>query len=57
MLANGRPVKPFNIETLAPPQGDRSNVDSIKELSHLKYGKERSVVEDEIMTKYAAIKK
>lgn len=57
MLANGRPVKPFNIETLAPPQGDRSNVDSIKELSHLKYGKERSVVEDEIMAKYAAIKK
>jgi hypothetical protein len=57
MLANGRPVKPFNIETLAPTQGDRSNVDLIKELSHLKYGKERSVVEDEIMTKYAAIKK
>lgn len=57
MLANGRPVKPFNIETLAPSQGDRSNVDLIKELSHLKYGKERSVVEDEIMAKYAAIKK
>lgn len=57
MLANGRPVKPFNIETLPPPQGDLSIVDSIKELSHLKYGKERSVIEDEIMAKYALIKK
>ncbi len=52
MLANGRPVKPFNIETLAPPKGDPSVVDLIKELSHLKYGRDRNSVEEEIMAKY-----
>ena len=52
MLANGRPIKPFNVETLPPPDGDKSIVDSIKELSYLKYGKERSIVEGQIMEKY-----
>lgn len=52
MLANGRPVKPFNIETLPPPTGNKSVVESIKELSHLKYGKQRAIVEEEIMQKY-----
>lgn len=52
MLANGRPVKPFNIETLPPPKGNKTVVESIKELSHLKYGKQRAVVEEEIMQKY-----
>ncbi len=53
MLANGRPVKPFNIETLPPPGGDKAVADSIKRLSYLKYGKERTLVEEEIMKKYA----
>ncbi len=52
MLANGRPVKPFNIETLPPPKGDKSKVESIKTLSHLKYGKNRALVEEEVMAKY-----
>lgn len=52
MLANGRPVKPFNIETLPPPTGNKTVVESIKELSHLKYGKQRALVEEEIMQKY-----
>ncbi len=52
ILANGRPVKPFNIETMAPPQGNRAVVESIKELSYLKYGKERAIVESEILQKY-----
>jgi hypothetical protein len=52
MLANGRPVKPFNIETLPPPKGDKSKVESIKTLSHLKYGKNRASVEEEVMAKY-----
>ena len=56
MLANGSPVKPFNIETLPPPQGDKSVVDSIKELSYLKYGKDRLAVEGEIMEKYKGMK-
>ncbi len=52
ILANGRPVKPFNIETMPPPVGDKGIVDSIKQLSHLKYGKDRKGVEEEIMAKY-----
>jgi hypothetical protein len=52
ILANGRPVKPFNIETPPPPVGNKEVVDSIKQLSHLKYGKDRTLVEAEIMSKY-----
>ncbi len=52
MLANGRPVKPFNIGTLPPPIGNKAVIESIKKLSHLKYGKKRSMVEEEIMQKY-----
>ncbi len=52
ILANGRPVKPFNIETLPPPKGNRSIIESIKELSYLKYGRDKTIVEQEIMVKY-----
>lgn len=52
ILVHGRPVKPFNIETMPPPVGDRGIIDSIKQLSHLKYGKDKKQVEDEIMLKY-----
>jgi hypothetical protein len=52
MLANGRPVKPFNIETMAPPGGNKAVVDAIKELSYLKYGRMRALVEEEVMKKY-----
>ncbi|MCX6717034.1 MAG: type IV secretion system DNA-binding domain-containing protein [Candidatus Taylorbacteria bacterium] len=52
MLGNGIPLKPFNIETMAPPKGRPDIVDKLKELSYLKYGKERAGVEEEIMAKY-----
>jgi hypothetical protein len=52
MLANGKPVKPFNIETLPPPSGNKDIVDSIKELSYLKYGRNKDEVNTEIMSKY-----
>ena len=55
MLANGRPVKPFNIETMVPPQGNKSIVESVKQLSHLKYGKDKTSVDAEIMDKYTAM--
>lgn len=52
MLANGRPVKPFSMETNLPPRGNKILLDKIKELSYLKYGKDRNIVEEEIMQKY-----
>jgi hypothetical protein len=52
MLANGRPVKPFSMETNLPPRGNKILLDKIKELSYLKYGKDRTEVEEAIMEKY-----
>ncbi|MEX0931559.1 MAG: DUF87 domain-containing protein [Candidatus Paceibacterota bacterium] len=52
MLASGRPIAPFNIETLPPQKGRGDIVDQVKELSYLKYGKERSIVEQEILSRY-----
>ena len=52
MLAKGVPIKPFNIKTFAPEEGDSSKRESLKQLSYLKYGRPREEVEDEIMKKY-----
>lgn len=52
MLINGQPTKPFNIATFPPPQGTPEIVEKIKELSYLKFGREREEVEAEIMDKY-----
>jgi hypothetical protein len=54
MLINGQPTKPFNIATFAPPVGNMEIVESLKELSYLKYGRDREEIEEEIMTKYSS---
>ena len=52
MLVGGVPVKPFNSHTPFPPKGMDAIVPKIKELSYLKYGRDRDEVEDEIMARY-----
>ncbi|MFA6273851.1 MAG: TraM recognition domain-containing protein [Candidatus Paceibacterota bacterium] len=52
MLVKGQPTKPFNMETLAPEKGNLELVESLKELSYLKYGRDREEIESEIMAKY-----
>ncbi len=52
LLVNGQPVKPFNIQTLAPEKGSTERVEKLKELSYLKYGQPREQVDAEIMQKY-----
>jgi hypothetical protein len=52
MLIKGTPTKPFNIKTLAPEKGNTDIVDSLKELSYVKYGRDREEVESEIMARY-----
>ena len=52
MLSNGQPIKPFSIETLPPPKGNMEIINAIKELSYLKYGRDREEVEVEIMERY-----
>lgn len=52
MLSNGRPVRPFNIETITPSVGDKENIAKLKELSYLKFGRDRASIEGEVMRKY-----
>jgi hypothetical protein len=52
MLVKGQPTKPFNIVTLAPEEGRPELVEPLKELSYLKYGRDREEIENEIMDKY-----
>lgn len=52
MLVDGRPVKPFNLETLAPPVGDSTQVQMLKELSFNKFGGNRAEIEEKILEKY-----
>jgi len=52
MLAHGAPVKPFNVKTMPPAPGNKAVIDALKELSYLKYGKDRARVEEDVMAKY-----
>ncbi|MEI7709359.1 MAG: TraM recognition domain-containing protein, partial [bacterium] len=55
MLVAGQPVKPFNLKTMAPEKGNMDIVDNLKELSYMKYGREREEVESEIMGRYKTL--
>lgn len=55
MLVRGQPTKPFNLYTLAPEAGNPDIVDSLKELSYIKYGRDREEVESEIMARYSSM--
>ena len=55
MLVKGQPVKPFNLRTLAPEKGNPDIVDNLKELSYVKYGRDREEVESEIMGRYKSM--
>lgn len=52
MLANGVPQKPFNIHTLPPVQGNQNQIDDLRELSYLTYGRDRATVEASIRARY-----
>lgn len=55
LLVNGRPVTPFNIEIPAPKKGNNEIVDKLKELSYLKYGRDRTEIDQEISDKHKNI--
>ncbi|MCE9585515.1 type IV secretion system DNA-binding domain-containing protein [Candidatus Nomurabacteria bacterium] len=54
MLVNGTPTKPFSMTShwSLLPKGNPEIVESLKELSYLKYGRDREEVEAEIMGRY-----
>ena len=53
MLVGGVPAKPFNSKTPFPPRGNPEMIEKIKELSYLKFGRDREEVESEIMERYS----
>ncbi|HEC94099.1 MAG TPA: DUF87 domain-containing protein [Candidatus Kaiserbacteria bacterium] len=52
ILAHGVPQKPFNIHALNPPQRNLAQVDDLRELSYLTYGRDRATIEEEIRIRY-----
>ncbi len=54
MLVNGQPTKPFNLRTMDAEKGNMEIVDSLKELSYMKYGRDREEVEAEIMARFTS---
>jgi hypothetical protein len=52
MLAGGVPQKPFNIKTPPPIVGNMSQIDDLRELSYLTYGRDRASIESNIRSRY-----
>ncbi len=55
MLVHGKPVKPFDIETLPPSPRNEANVEEMKLRSYDLYGRDRIDVEQEILSKYNSL--
>jgi hypothetical protein len=51
LLINSQVASPFNMKTYPPTAGNKEIADAIKELSKLKYGRSRDIVNNEIMQK------
>lgn len=51
-LAHGVPQKPFNMETLNLTEGNLAQVDDLRQLSYLTYGRDRATVEAFIRERY-----
>lgn len=49
LLIDNTASKPFNMRTYPPRQGNQQLADAIKQLSRLKYGRDKTIVEMEIM--------
>ncbi|MCX7778697.1 MAG: type IV secretion system DNA-binding domain-containing protein [Patescibacteria group bacterium] len=49
LLVNNQPTRPFNMVTLPPKVGDRKIAEAIRQISRLKYGRPKAIVEKEIL--------
>ena len=52
LLAHGRPLKPFNIMVPFPPPGDTGRIETLKQLSYMRFGADRTEVDARIREKY-----
>ncbi len=51
LLMNNELTKPFNMKTFPPSHGDQEVANALKELSRLRYGRDASIVNREIMSR------
>lgn len=51
LLMNNELTKPFNMKTYPPTHGDQEVANALKELSRLRYGRDASIVNREIMSR------
>ncbi len=49
LLINGTAARPFNMRTFAPAHGSLDVAEAIRQLSRLKHGRDRTIVEQEIL--------
>ena len=56
MLSHGKPTKPFNVRIMPQEKGNMGIVESLKELSYLRYGKDKDSIRDEVDAKFASDK-
>jgi len=49
LLVDNQSARPFNMQTLLPPKGDPKIAEAIRNLSRLKYGRPKAIVEQEIL--------
>ncbi|MBT3539464.1 type IV secretory system conjugative DNA transfer family protein [Candidatus Parcubacteria bacterium] len=49
LLVDNETTKPFNMSVYAPKEGNKELADAIRQLSRLKHGRDRNIVEAEIM--------
>ena len=49
LLIDGKASKPFNMAAYPPEKGNRELAEAIKQLSRLKFGRDRAIVETEIL--------
>lgn len=52
MLANGKPMKPFNVHTIAPREGSPERAAYLKQLSYLRFGKRSEDINKMINKRY-----
>lgn len=55
LLIDGTAAKPFNMKTLPVPPGNPEIAGLVKELSRLKYGRDRALIEAEILERGQAV--
>jgi len=52
MLINGKPVPPFNLKIPIVKKGNSEIVEQIAQLSYLKYGRDRALVDEAVIKRY-----